>query len=476
MYDKYVKMIDAQGFTPEIIGKIINDHKRRQVKMLLDYKRYKTEQDGVPIYSRQLPETSSKVNNRLANDWFGEIVDTKTGYMFGVPVDISVDKDVPNHEEMKKVIDRFRKVNNFDDLNSEVGKFAAICGYDVLLAYIDPDGIERVMRMNPWECCIITETEISEPAYAIRFFQTYDKKTRIECYDKKRMHVFIGSQGGAFARVEEESRDTMFDFCPMLGVPNNAELRGDGEPVFSIIDAYDRTMSDYNSEIEQFRLAYMLFYGVRPTQELIDDMIQTGALYVSATSKEDSPNKIEFLTKQINNAALDSHLDRLEANIVRFAKHVNFSDAAFGGDITGPAMRFKLFMLESKAKPMERKHQAAMMYLFKVLGSAWRRRAVPNFDYTALEFKYTRNIPVNTLDEAQTAAATLGITSRRTTLKALKSLVPDVDEELRQIDEEKQGGPIDLDDPTITGGTDGPEETAASGSTDGTPAADTDGA
>lgn len=476
MYDKYVKMIDKQGFTPEIIGKVINDHKRRMVKMLLDYKRYKTDEDGVPIFSRQLPDTSSKINNRLANDWFGEIVDTKTGYMFGVPIDISVDKDAPDHEEVAKKIDRFRKMNNFDDLNSEVGKFAAICGYDVLLAYIDPDGNERVMRMNPWECCIITETEITEPAYAIRFFETYDKKQRVECYDGKRMHVFIGGQGGGFAREVVEERDHMFAFCPMFGVPNNAELRGDGEPVFSIIDAYDRTMSDFNSEIEQFRLAYLLFYGVKPTQELIDEMIQTGALYISATDKESSENKIDYLTKQINNTALDSHLDRLEANIVRFAKHVNFSDAAFGGDITGPAMRFKLFMLESKAKPMERKHQAAMMYLFKVIGSAWKTRGLPNFDYTALEFKYTRNIPVNTLDEAQTAQTLLGITSKRTVLKTLKTIVPDPDEELRQIEEETHGTALDLDDPKVTGTPTGPEETAASGRTDGTPVAATDGA
>jgi SPP1 family phage portal protein len=226
----------------------------------------------------------------------------------------------------------------------------------------------------------------------------------------------------------------------LVGVPNNAELQGDVDKVITLIDGYDRSMSDVNSEIEQFRLAYMLFFGVEPTAEMVETLKQTGAIHIPYNSEGE---RIEFLTKQIDIASVDSHLDRLEANITRFAKHVNFVDAFGGGQVTGPAMKYKLFMLETKAKYFERKHEAAMAYLFKVIASAWKKRSIL-LDYTQLDFKYTRNVPVNTLDEAQTATALKGIVSDETMLGTL-SVVTDVEEEMQRIADERENA-VNLDE------------------------------
>lgn len=443
MFDKYIDQIAAGGITPTILKNIIKDHKAHKARMVALYERYKGTVDGVPIYTRQLPAESNKINNKLAHDWFGEVVDTKMGYMFGVPITIALDKSAVDYDKSTKKIERFRKMNNLDDMNGEVGKFAAICGYDVMLAYIDTDGNERVMRVDPWECVILTKTEITEPQYGVRYYTTYSKELRVEFYDEKQRLVFMGRNENNLQLTTEGSLN-MFDYCPMVGVPNNAELQGDAEKVLSLIDAYDRSNSDFNSEIEQFRLAYLLFIGYEPDEEEVERMRQTGALYLP---NAENGERIEFLTKQLNHEAIDSHLDRVEANIIRFAKHVNFTDAAFGGDITGPAMRFKLFMLETKAMTMERKHEAAMLYLFKVIGSAWRKRGLPGFDYTQLDFKYTRNVPVNLLDAANTAKSLLGVTSRRTAISVLPN-VSDVDEEMRLIEEEN-GMSVNLDDPSI---------------------------
>lgn len=463
MFDKYVAQIKTGGMTSEIIKKIIEEHKPLAESMKSSYLRYKMNPGDVPIFKRKLPTTASKIDNKLADDWFGEIIDTKVGYMFGVPIDITIDKAADRYEETKAMISAFRKRNAFDDLVSETGKFAAICGYDGLLAYIDTDGNERVMRIDPWELAIITETEITEPPYALRYYTDYENNSVAEFYDEKNRTVFKASKEGVYS-VESETPHNL-KFCPAFGVPNNAELLGDADKVFTLIDAYDRAMSDFSSEIEQFRLAYILFFGVEPDDELIEEMKRTGAIYVPATSKEDSENKIEFLTKTMNHEAIDSHLDRLEANIIRFAKHVNFTDAAFGGDITGPAMRFKLFMLEAKSKTMERKHDAALTYMFKVIGSAWQTKGkLPKFDYTQIEFKYTRNVPVNVLDEANTAKSLMGVVSRRTVLKALPSVVPDVDDELTLIEDERAGVP-DLDNPDAN---DNPEGGSAAKNNDGT--------
>jgi len=440
LFSKYIELIEQEGITPKIIQDIIADHTVMRTRMLANYERYKAEKDGqgVPIYKRSFDqEEANKINNKLANDFFSEIIDTKVGYMFGQPVNYMLDKSAQQYEVVSKQIERFRKVNHLDDLNSEAGKFAAMCGYDGLLLYIDRDGHERLMRVNPWETVIISEMEITDPTYGMIYYKTHDGKARVEFYDQSNVYVF---QGPDFASLElGDTKPHPFDYCPLFGLPNNAELQGDGDKVLSLIDAYDRAISDMNSEIEQFRSAYMMFIGYAPDAETINSMRRTGALFIPDCENGED---IRFLVKELPHAAIDSHLDRLEANITRFAKHVNFTDEQFAGNLSGVAMRFKLFALESKAKTMERKHEAAMLYMFKVLASAWRKRSLL-LDYTQLELKYTRNIPVNIKDEADAAKALLGVTSHLTALSQL-SFVEDVEEELRRIEQEREAV-VDLD-------------------------------
>ena len=439
---KYAELIDSQGINTKIIADIISDYESTKGKLMDKYGRYKQSQESTPILTREFTGAAAKkINNKIANDYLGEIVDTKVGYVFGVPVTVNYDKSAGEYQTVNEQIQRFEKVNNFDDFNAEMSKFAAICGLDTAICYIDKEGQERVMRVDPWETIVISKTAMTEPEYGLVYYETWDEKCRVEFYDGKNKTIYEGGSFSAAALAEVETKPHMFDYCPVFGVPNNAELLGDADKVLSLIDGFDRSLSDMNNEIEQFRTAYMKFVGYQPDDDAIEAMIKTGALYV-----EDSEGNIDWLVKDLNPAYIDSHLNRLEANITRFAKHVNFTDAAFGSDITGPAMRYKLFALETKAKYFERKHESALQYMFKVLGSAWSKKGIA-FDYTKLDIVYTRNIPVNIVDEANAATTLSGITSKRTALGTL-SFVKDVDEELDQIEEEKKNM-IDLEDPAL---------------------------
>lgn len=440
IFYKYAEMIDETGIDEKIIANIIDEHAEMAVAALEKYGRYQQSKEDTPIMQREFEgEAAKKINNKLANDFFGEIVDTKVGYMFGHPVVAYYDRKVANHETVIDHIERFRKVNDLDDLNAEWCKKAAIAGYSSGLCYIDKEGQERVKQIEPWESIIISKTAITEPEYGINYYTTWDDKCRVDFYDSTHRITFEGSNFSAGALEEVERKTHMFSGCPLFGIPNNEEFQGDGDKVFSLIDAFDRSLSDMNNEVEQFRLAYMIFIGSEPTEELLEEMVKSGALYMP--DAEDGAD-IRWLTKDLSPEYIDSHLDRLEANITRFSRHVNFTDAAFSGDITGPAMRYKLFLLETKSKYFERKHEASMLYMFKIIGSAWGVKGI-TFDYTYLDMRYSRNIPVNILDEAQAAIMLGGITSKRTALGTL-TIVPDIEEEMERIEEEKSDN-IDLD-------------------------------
>lgn len=434
---KYVQQFRKKEADAALIKQVIDEHTRDRERRLLMYRRYCAETDAVPILTREaakyedfetgaVKRIDDKVNNRLNNSFDVEIVDTKVGYMFGHPISYEVDKDERDRlTALKDEIDTFKLRNNIEDKDSEWGKKAAICGYGARLAYIDRDGKERVVNIDPWETIIISSTDYTEPEFAIRYFNIEDNKMRVEFYDSAFYYVFETGANGL--QLVQEKQVHTFEHCPLFGLPNNEELMADAERVFSLIDAYNRTLSDASNEIEQYRLAYLILKGMGAEEEDIDRIKKSGIFELLGEHDD-----VRYLTKDINDALIEHHLDRLEQNIMRLAKSVNFSDEAFGGNISGVALEFKLMSLENKCITMERKMTAALRYQFKVLCSAWAKKGLcSDEDYLKIWFEFKRNIPVNMKERVDTAVAMMAITSHKTAISTLPN-VDDAEYELEQ--------------------------------------------
>ena len=425
---KFKRRLDENGINEELLQEIISAHKKDAERMRKLYERYKAEEDGPTIFKRpaaafdgfdesnSVQRLDDKVNNRLNNAFDAEIVDTKVGYMFGHPISYDVDKA---NKEMKQEIEEFLLRNNADDADSECGKMAAICGYSGRLAYFDLDGKERIKNIEPWESIFIGQ-DIHEPDYSLYYYKS-DGKQYAEFYDDTYVYFFVDAE-----LVEIESH--LYEYNPFFGIANNKELKADVEKVLALIDAYDRTLSDASNEIEQYRLAYLILKGMGADEDTLKELKKSGIFELLGEHDD-----VKYLTKEINDTMIENHLDRLDENILRFAKSVNFSDESFAGTISGVAMRFKLLALESKCITMERKFTSTLRYQFKVLFSAWyKRKGFQKDDYLKVFFSWKRNLPANLLDEAQTTAAFKGHISERTRLGMLTQ-VDDVEYELQEM-------------------------------------------
>lgn len=440
---EFINLIQQNGIDGNIIKLMIEEHRPIKDKMIKLYARYKAEPSGVPILTRKLIDyegigneavkrIDDKVNNKLNNSFDSEIIDTKTGYMFGHPITYETED-----KALKKMVSTFNTRNNIEDSDSELGKTASICGYGARLLYVDEEGNERLRNVDPWEAIILASDDITEPTFGLRYYQVFEwsgetKVTsyRADFYDATYIYSFKSSDKELYQLIERKPH--MFDGCPLFGVPNNKELKGDTEKVISLIDAYDRTLSDASNEIEQFRLAYLIVKGASLDEEDMENLKKSGVFEVF-----DENGDVKFLTKEINDTMIENHLNRLEENILRFAKTVNFSDGSFGGTITGVAMRYKLMALEHKAITMERKMTAAFRYQYKILCSAWDKKILADKNgYLKLWFQFKRNLPVNILEEAQASAQLKGQVSEETRL-ALLSFVDDVRFELERMAAER---------------------------------------
>ncbi|MFB0637438.1 phage portal protein [Bacillus rugosus] len=441
---KFLDQIRASGITPELIAEIIEAHKNDHNRMKKLYDRYQAEVQGVPILTREAIEYEEfetghvkridhKVNNKLNNSFDSDIVDTKVGYLFGHPITYEFDdkRETGTTSPGKQMIDDFNTLNNIADEDSEWGKMATICGYGARLAYIDRNGNERVKNIEPWEAVFLSDGNIHEPEYALRYYETYNGQQKAEFYDSKTIYYFSTKDSSAFTLDNKQPH--MFDGCPLFGLANNKELKGDAEKVLSLIDAYDRTLSDASNEIEQYRLAYLILKGLGADEDTLQQLKKTGILELY-----DEKDDVSYLTKDINDAIIENHLNRLEENILRFAKSVNFSDESFGGNVTGVAMKFKLMALENKCITMERKMTAALRYQYKLIFSAWAtKNKAKAEDYLKVWFGFKRNLPANVLEEAQTTSQLKGLISEETRLSLL-SFVDDVQYELHKMKEEEE--------------------------------------
>jgi len=266
-----LKRIDGQ-VTSQIISDLIKEHEPRATKMKAMYDRYKAEE--LPIQYREFKDPT-KINNKMNNDYRGEIIDTGVGYMYGVPIIYQVEgRDYTEEELLEKNIflDSFEQINHFPDIDSEVGKMASICGYGSRLVYIDKEGLERVVNIDPWESIFIENQSTKEVDYAMRYYpfevvkddKTRTTTTKVEWYDDEKVTFYIKGEDGSYILDDTEPVNPLyhtFDYVPMIKFKNNDEELGDFEKVEELIDGYDRLISDAQNEMEEFRQAYMKFIG-----------------------------------------------------------------------------------------------------------------------------------------------------------------------------------------------------------------------
>lgn len=442
------KLDNGKPIDSNMIKQLIEDHFETRQRTLKLYERYKGNKNVVPIFSRTFEGDANKINSKLNNDFFSEIIDVKQGYLIGKPVVYSLDRNryesskneaVSTYADLKKeadyllhstLISRLAIQNNFVDLDAELVKLVSICGHAGREIYIDSHGDIRLVNLNPFETVFLTNPH-NEVDYALRYYIELDddgeEVTKVEFFDKERV-IYFKEKGDEY--LFENEKLHMFGYCPIVKVVNNNEEIGDCENVLELIDGYDRTLSDVSSEIEQFRLAYMYFKGKEPTPEVIEGAKKTGGFYVGENGE------VGFITKNINDEAVEHHLNRLEDNILRFSKSVNFGDEAFAGNLSGVAMKYKLFALESKAVVLENKIQSSLRNQFKIIASILNLQNI-DLDYLDLFFEFKRNIPINIQDEIQANMMLIGGISERTRISQLP-FIDNVDYELEQMEMDKR--------------------------------------
>ena len=111
---------------------------------------------------------------------------------------------------------------------------------------------------------------------------------------------------------------------------------------------------------------------------------------------------------------IEHHLDRLEKNIMRFGKSVDFGDEAFGGHAPVIAFQIKVAGLEHKSEMIERSFNKALNKEYNLLSGAWRKTRGVQRVPAAISFTFTYDIPFSLKEEMETLANSRGHISDKT--------------------------------------------------------------
>lgn len=428
----YIK--SGQEFTSDILKDLINNHLQNEVPRLKQlYEQYK---GNHTILDRKMPDPT-KPNNKLVNNFYGQIVDDILGYFLGIPVIIQHNFD----DDIQEQLDIIFNENDKDDLFMEIGKEMSIKGKSALLVYQDENSRTRLAQIPAEEVIFIYDnSKPDELLYAIRVYeleqvQSSGEVKRIryaEVYDKYTITYYIEDEG---EYVLDNGRPNpvphIFEDVPIVPFVNNKEEMGDFEKIITLVNDYDKVISDASNEQEAFRNAYLVLINMIADKELIERLKQEGILAL------DEDGDARFLTKNIQTDALENHLNRLEENIYRFAQVPNLSDEKFAYNLSGVAIKFKLFSLENKCIIKERKMVKSIKKVLKLLAKPIKVITGKEMRLVDMTIKFTRNVPANLLEVSQVVTNLNGLVDKHTLLSLLPFVDdPDVVLELLQKEEE----------------------------------------
>lgn len=367
-----------------------------------------------------------KPDNRVVVNFPKYIVDTMNGFFIGNPIKI-----IAEDEAVAEYVEYLDRYNDQDDNNAELAKICSIYGKGHEMYYTDEESELCITYLDPKEAFMIYDESIIErPLFFVRRYVDREGFEYGSISDETSVRNFKVTGG---LKWLDEWQPHYFDGVPATEYVENGERQGIFEPVMSMVNAYNKAISEKANDVDYFADAYLKVLGTTIDKDDVQ-FIRDNRI---VNFEGDGSDKIiaEFMEKPNSDTTQENLLERLERLIFQISMVANISDENFG-TASGIAMKYKLQSMSNLEKTKERKFAAGMNRRYQLLFGHPASK-VPADAWIQLQYKFTPNIPANLQEEAQIASQLEGIVSHETQLKVI-SAVENVKGELDKIEEENK--------------------------------------
>lgn len=384
------------------------------------------------------PKPDYKPDNRLILNFPRKAVTTFNGFFIGNPIKIDSDKD----KQVDQFVSDWAKTNDFDSVASEVSKAASIYGHAYFLVYQSeiPEGsteraVPLIAPIEPLNAFVIYDDGYTpKPKYGVLYRRNYNHQTEITLYDDKFCRQFVENTASNEWLAQTMVTANPYLMVPLIEVDENSERLALCDDIVSLIDALDKVMSEKANDADYFADAILMIKNAHLDPAKLPEMRDNRLMNITGTTAAEAG--AEYLAKPDADQSQEHLVNRLVQSIYEIANITNLNDDAFSGNPSGVSLKLKYQAMDNMARAKTLKFQAALRQVFRCV-FAVSYHEVEADAWHDLDFKFTRTIPVNLLEESQFAANMYGKISQRTLLGQL-SFVDDPDEELKQIKKEQQ--------------------------------------
>lgn len=411
--------------TPEILEYCIKQHQGTLARLnkLSDY------YDGKQDISNRTFGNPNIPNHKIVANHAKYIVDIATGFLVGNPIAYS-------GSQVDKILDEYSRmdiISHDTELEKDLSVFGI--GYELMyLAPVDEGDTEiRIKSIDPRGIFVVTDDTVDKnPLFGVHYQQRFKLDGSLNYYlinvyteDKIFTYHAKGLSKSQMTLFEESEH--YFGAVPVVEYRNNEERQGDFEQQISQFDAYNLLQSDRINESEQRVNSILFIKGFTLGEDNLthDSIIET-------TEKD---SDLKWLIKEIKEADNEVLRQSLLDDIHKFSYIPSMTDEHFAGNVSGEAMKYKLFgllqLLSIKTRYMSkslRKRLELMRNILNTKGS--------NIDISDVKITFKPNLPINTNDLASIINQLKGILP----LETLIGWLPDIDdpaEQLQKLEEEQ---------------------------------------
>lgn len=412
-----------EPITVEVLTKFMEKHKLEVAR----YEYLKNMYRGIMSIDDEPTKDPWKPDNRLTVNFTKYIVDTFTGYFNGIPV-----KKSHSDKEILSKLQEFDNLNDMENEESELAKMACIYGRAFELLYQNEETQTNVIYNTPENMFMVYDDTIKqEPLFAVRYGYDDDYKLYGEVYTKETTYALNGTMG--FYNMTEQTPNP-FDDLPVVEFYFNEERMSIFESVISLVNAFNKAISEKANDVDYFSDQYLAFLGAAVEEEDLKNIRSNRVINYYGEGSEAKNVDVKFLEKPDSDSQTENLLDRLTKLIFQTTMVANISDESFGSS-SGVSLAYKLQAMSNLALSFQRKFQSSLNSRYKLFCELSTN--VSNRDtWKDIEYTFTRNEPKDIKEQAETANILMGITSQETALSVI-SVIPDVQAEMEKIKKEE---------------------------------------
>ncbi|EHZ9324012.1 phage portal protein [Enterococcus faecalis] len=410
---KYSTQINEELFDPnDFITEMkpfFDDRERK-------YKAYTSEENEID--SRPKPNTKIiKVNNKLHAGLYNTIVDQAADHFTGIPVKWDYDITEQRKSLIQKTKDLFLgnvsakiktpkefdrlaelvKEMRFAMLDSDTARYQGACGVAFrLLEPVETAGEWQLWASNvePWRAEKYENADI----FIREKYDTHQKKffEEMKVVTKKKIltynrYVETNLMNAAETFKLTSETDNPLETFYLSEFKNNTNRYCDFEVAEELSDAFDRSLSDQQNEVEQFKLAYMMISGSRLGEEEAQRMMEQ----LGIINLPDPQAKVGYVTKDINKDFNEYHLNQLKKLYYTVTKSIDFNDEVFKSNSSGEARKWQIIALEAKTNTKEQYFKEGLKEVAETMAAFIKFNDKLEVDVSKIVFTFSRSLPTD---------------------------------------------------------------------------------